>query len=110
MFSFVKHIFFFIFEDAILKYLFILKTFSKIIKNIVVKFNTNLTIADLSEGEKKLLLIKAALEFAGQEDSILILNEPNTGVDVASQNRFYALISALNKDENITIKYISDLI
>lgn len=60
---------------------------SKIIKDIVVKFNTNLTIADLSEGEKKLLLIKAALEFAGQEDSIFILDEPDAHIHINNKEQ-----------------------
>jgi len=60
---------------------------SKIIKDIVVKFNSNLTIADLSEGEKKLLLIKGALEFAGQEDSIFILDEPDAHIHINNKEQ-----------------------
>lgn len=60
---------------------------SKIIKDIVVKFNSNLTITDLSEGEKKLLLIKAALEFAGQEDSIFILDEPDAHIHINNKEQ-----------------------
>lgn len=60
---------------------------SKIIKDIAVKFNTNLTIADLSEGEKKLLLIKGALEFAGQEDSIFILDEPDAHIHINNKEQ-----------------------
>ena len=53
---------------------------SKIINNITIKFNQHLTIEDLSEGEKKLLLIKAAFEFAEQEDSLFILDEPDAHI------------------------------
>lgn len=53
-------------ENDIFKYLYIAFTpkDTKIIENIVIKFNRHLTVEDLSEGEKKLLLIKGALEFA----------------------------------------------
>jgi len=53
---------------------------SKIINDITIKFNQHLTIEDLSEGEKKLLLIKAAFEFAEQEDSLFILDEPDAHI------------------------------
>ena len=38
---------------------------------------------------------------------ILILDEPNTGVDIVSQQNFYKLLSKLNKEENITIVFIT---
>jgi len=53
----------------------------KIIDDIVIKYNDeNLEIEDFSEGEKKMLLIKAALEFAGAEDSLFILDEPDAHI------------------------------
>ncbi|MBD3824850.1 MAG: zinc ABC transporter ATP-binding protein, partial [Epsilonproteobacteria bacterium] len=38
---------------------------------------------------------------------ILILDEPNTGVDALSQKRFYALLSKLNREDGITILFIT---
>jgi zinc transport system ATP-binding protein len=38
---------------------------------------------------------------------ILILDEPNTGVDMVSQRNFYELLAKLNKEENITIVFIT---
>jgi zinc transport system ATP-binding protein len=35
------------------------------------------------------------------------LDEPNTGVDVKSQQRFYRLLAKLNKEEGITILFIT---
>jgi predicted transport protein/ABC-type cobalamin/Fe3+-siderophores transport system ATPase subunit len=60
---------------------------SKIIEDIIIKFNANLTITDFSEGEKKLLLIKAALEFAGQEDSVFILDEPDAHIHINNKEQ-----------------------
>lgn len=53
----------------------------KMLQDIVIKYNDeNLEIEDFSEGEKKMLLIKAALEFAGAEDSLYILDEPDAHI------------------------------
>ena len=53
----------------------------KIIQDITIKYNDeNLEIEDFSEGEKKMLLIKGALEFAGAEDSLFILDEPDAHI------------------------------
>ena len=38
---------------------------------------------------------------------VLILDEPNTGVDVVSQQRFYELLRKLNRDEKLTIVFIT---
>jgi predicted ATP-dependent endonuclease of OLD family len=69
--------------DQIYKFLYIGFTpdKKKMLENIVIKFNDeNIDIEDFSEGEKKMLLIKAALEFAGLEDSLFILDEPDAHI------------------------------
>lgn len=52
----------------------------KIITHINVTFNSNLTTNDLSEGLKKRILIRAALEFAGHENSLYLLDEPDAHI------------------------------
>jgi zinc transport system ATP-binding protein len=37
----------------------------------------------------------------------LILDEPNTGVDMVSQNRFYSLLRELNQKDGMTILFIT---
>lgn len=73
----------------VFKYLYLAFTpkDSKILTNIIVKFNNNLDVKDLSEGEKKLILIKAAMEFAGQEDSLFILDEPDAHIHVNNKSQ-----------------------
>lgn len=75
--------------DDLYKYLYLAYSpkDSKIINDIVIEFNDNLTVTDLSEGEKKLLLIKGALEFAGQEDSIFILDEPDSHIHINNKDQ-----------------------
>jgi len=58
----------------------------------------------LSGGQRQRVMIARALASVPE---ILILDEPNTGVDIVSQNRFYALLAKLNKEDNITIVFIT---
>lgn len=60
-------------------------------------------INDLSGGERQKAFIARAL--AAKPD-ILILDEPTTGVDAASQDEFYALLRRLHKD-GMTILFVS---
>lgn len=58
----------------------------KIITKIDVKFN-GISVAELSEGLKKRILIRAALEYAGQEDSVYLLDEPDAHVHLSKKKR-----------------------
>lgn len=62
------------------------------------------TISGLSGGERQRVYIARTL--AGEPD-ILILDEPAVGVDIASQERFYRFISRLNRDERMTVLFVS---
>ena len=61
-------------------------------------------VGRLSGGQRQRVMIARAL---ASNPEILILDEPNTGVDMVSQKRFYALLAKLNKEENITILFIT---
>jgi len=61
-------------------------------------------VGTLSGGQRQRVMIARAL---ASKPEILILDEPNTGVDVASQKKFYALLSKLNKEDGITIVFIT---
>lgn len=61
-------------------------------------------IGTLSGGQRQRVMIARAL---ASKPEILILDEPNTGVDMASQKRFYALLRTLNQQEKITIVFIT---
>lgn len=76
---------------------------SKIIKDITIKFNGHLTIEDLSEGEKKLLLLKAAFEFAEQEDSLFILDEPDAHVHLNNKELIVNLFDDYKLNRQIVI-------
>lgn len=61
-------------------------------------------VGTLSGGQRQRVMIARAL---ASKPEILILDEPNTGVDMLSQKNFYSLLSKLNKEENITIVFIT---
>ena len=75
--------------DNVFKYLYLAYTpkDAKIINDIIIEFADGLTVSDLSEGEKKLLLIKGALEFAGQEDSVFVLDEPDSHIHINNKEQ-----------------------
>ncbi|WP_297441098.1 metal ABC transporter ATP-binding protein [Sulfurimonas sp.] len=64
----------------------------------------NRMVGTLSGGQRQRVMIARAL---ASSPKILILDEPNTGVDMLSQQRFYTLLAKLNKEENITILFIT---
>jgi len=61
-------------------------------------------VGTLSGGQRQRVMIARAL---ASKPEILILDEPNTGVDMLSQKRFYALLKQLNREEKITIVFIT---
>jgi zinc transport system ATP-binding protein len=61
-------------------------------------------IGELSEGQQQRAIIAKAL---AKQPELLILDEPTTGIDSASQERFYDLLTKLNKVKGITIVWSS---
>lgn len=61
-------------------------------------------VGTLSGGQRQRVMIARAL---ASKPEILILDEPNTGVDMVSQKSFYTLLAKLNKEEKITIVFIT---
>jgi len=61
-------------------------------------------VGELSGGQRQRVMIARAL---ASEPEVLILDEPNTGVDMVSQNRFYKLLRDLNQNEGMTILFIT---
>ncbi|QOP46641.1 metal ABC transporter ATP-binding protein [Sulfurimonas paralvinellae] len=61
-------------------------------------------VGTLSGGQRQRVMIARAL---ASSPEILILDEPNTGVDVVSQQRFYKLLAKLNKEDGMTILFIT---
>lgn len=81
---------------------------SKIVEDAMRKMDIydlkNKMIGTLSGGQRQRVMIARAL---ASKPEILILDEPNTGVDAKSQKNFYALLKKLNTQEGITIVFIT---
>ena len=61
-------------------------------------------IGNLSGGQQQRVMIAKALV---SDPKIIILDEPTTGIDAASEAKLYALLEKLNKDSKITIVIVS---
>lgn len=61
-------------------------------------------IGRLSGGQRQRVMIARAL---ASHPEVLIVDEPNTGVDVESQHRFYELLRSLHKTRGISILFIT---
>jgi len=61
-------------------------------------------IGTLSGGQQQRVFIARSLVTGPR---ILFLDEPTTGVDAETQNRFYDMLDRLNKDERITIVLVT---
>lgn len=61
-------------------------------------------IGELSEGQQQRAIIAKALV---KEPELLILDEPTTGIDSVTQEKFFNLLTKLNKDKGITIVWSS---
>ena len=91
--------------NEVFKYLYIafIPKYKKILQNITIEYNNNLNIEDFSEGEKKMILVKAALEFAAQEDSLFILDEPDAHIHLSNKIQIRNVLEEYQQNRQIII-------
>jgi zinc transport system ATP-binding protein len=61
-------------------------------------------VGELSGGQQQRVLIAKAMV---NDPKLLILDEPVTGIDLETQNKFYSLLKKLNQENRITIIWAS---
>lgn len=74
------------------------------IKTVGLLEEKNRRIGNLSAGQQQRVIIAKALV---NDPLLLILDEPTIGIDVETQNKFYALLTELNRERKITIVWSS---
>ena len=63
---------------------------SKVFESITFTINDeNIGLNDLSEGEKKKLLIKATMDFVANENSLILLDEPDSHIHVEGKQEIF---------------------
>lgn len=73
----------------------------KLITKIEINYNNNLEAESLSEGEKKLLLIMLILEVVGDENSLILLDEPDSHIHLSRKEEIQKLLTKYSNRENI---------
>lgn len=64
----------------------------KVIKNIELIYN-GYSAKDLSEGEKKLILIRSILSFVADENSLILFDEPDANIHEGRKQQIYNLFA-----------------
>lgn len=68
----------------------------KIIKDIIIYLNDDITVQQLSEGEKKLILVKTVLEILSDEKTLLLMDEPDAHLHETRKKNLYSIMSEYN--------------
>lgn len=64
----------------------------KIIKDIIIKIDDDITVEQLSEGEKKLILVKTVLEILSDEKTLILMDEPDAHLHEIRKKNLYTMM------------------
>ena len=74
------------------------------IKDVSVAFNDdNISSEEMSEGEKKKILVKTAFDIMGSENSLILMDEPDAHLHVAAKDSFYNLAKQSSQDHRCIV-------
>ncbi len=74
--------------------------FKKAFKNLEISFNNGLSIKSLSEGEKKYILIYTIVEILADENSIVLMDEPDAHIHETGKEIICDLFEKYSKEYN----------
>jgi len=75
----------------------------KIIEQVKITFNEGLTVRSLSEGQKKMLLIKGSLEFASSEDTLVLLDEPDAHIHLENKKMILDTLEPYSNNRHLIV-------
>lgn len=64
----------------------------KIIKDIIIEIDDDITVEQLSEGEKKLILVKTVLEILSDEKTLVLMDEPDAHLHEIRKKNLYSMM------------------
>jgi len=74
---------------------------SKLIETIIINFGNSLTTESLSEGEKKQILIRTALDVLATPNSLILFDEPDSHIHVAHKGQIKCMLDEYDNRETI---------
>ena len=80
------------------------QTIAQALEQVGLSDFKNRRIGELSGGQQQRVFIARAIV---NQPALLFLDEPTTGVDAETQERFYSMLGALNRENKITIVIIT---
>lgn len=64
----------------------------KIIEDIIIQIDDDITVEQLSEGEKKLILVKTVLEILSDEKTLILMDEPDAHLHEGRKPALYSMM------------------
>ena len=64
----------------------------KIIKDIIIEIDDDIAVEQLSEGEKKLILVKTVLEILSDEKTLVLMDEPDAHLHELRKKNLYSMM------------------
>jgi predicted ATP-dependent endonuclease of OLD family len=78
-------------------------TKQKLITNLELTFENGTTTKDLSEGQKKQILLKLALEVLADENSLLLFDEPDAHIHIGNKKLIPDMLNEYDGKRNIVL-------
>lgn len=64
----------------------------KIIRDIIIRIDDDITVEQLREGEKKLILVKTVLEILSDEKTLVLMDEPDAHLHEIRKKNLYSMM------------------